>query len=136
MLVEDLNKLRYNGYKVILAVNSTDRCKKLHKDLFDLDLEVAISKSRNIELKSSQIVIVPANLSKGFEQVITDSEIIGVNKKVSKKSKKKKNKNGQKIESFLDLKIGDYVVHENSGIGRYTGIEQILVNGVKKDYLK
>ena len=142
VLVEDLNKLRYNGYKVILAVNSTDRCKKLHKDLFDLGLEVAISKSRNIELKSSQIVIVPANLSKGFEyksikfQVITDSEIIGVNKKVSKKSKKKKNKNGQKIESFLDLKIGDYVVHENSGIGRYTGIEQILVNGVKKDYLK
>ena len=35
VLVEDLNKLRYNGYKVILAVNSTDRCKKLHKDLFD-----------------------------------------------------------------------------------------------------
>ncbi len=102
MLVEDLNKLRYNGYKVILAVNSTDRCKKLHKDLFDLDLEVAISKSRNIELKSSQIVIVPANLSKGFEyksikfQVITDSEIIGVNKKVSKKSKKKKNKMDKK----------------------------------------
>ena len=30
-----------------------------------------------------------------------------------------------KIESFLDLNIGDYVVHENSGVGRYTGIEQI-----------
>ena len=42
----------------------------------------------------------------------------------------------QKIESFLDLKIGDYVVHENSGIGRYTGIEQITVNGIKKDYIK
>ena len=34
------------------------------------------------------------------------------------------------------MKIGDYVVHENSGIGRYTGIEQISVNGIKKDYLK
>ena len=142
VLVEDLNRLRYNGYKIILAVNSSDRCKKLHEDLFNLGLEATISKSRNIEIKSSQIVIIPANISKGFEyksikfQVITDNEIIGVNKRTSKKSKKKKNKDGQKIESFLDLKIGDYVVHENSGIGRYTGIEQILVNGVKKDYLK
>jgi len=142
VLVEDLNRLRYNGYKVILAVNSSDRCKKLHEDLFNLGLEATISKSRNIEIKSSQIVIIPANISKGFEyksikfQVITDNEIIGVNKRISKKSKKKKNKDGQKIESFLDLKIGDYVVHENSGIGRYTGIEQILVDGVKKDYLK
>ena len=142
VLAEDLNRLRYNGYKVILAVNSSDRCKKLHEDLFNLGLEATISKSRNIEIKSSQIVIIPANISKGFEyksikfQVITDNEIIGVNKKTSKKSKKKKNKDDQKIESFLDLKIGDYVVHENSGIGRYTGIEQILVDGVKKDYLK
>ena len=141
-LVEDLNRFKYNGYKIILAVNSSDRCKKLQKDLLDLGLEVGISKSRNTEIKSSQIIIVPANISKGFEyksikfQVITDTEIIGVNKRVSKKTKNKKNKDGKKIESFLDLKIGDYVVHENSGIGRYTGIEQISVNGIKKDYLK
>ena len=42
----------------------------------------------------------------------------------------------KKIESFLDLNIGDYVVHENSGVGRYTGIEQITVNNIKKDYMK
>ena len=142
ILVEELNRLRYKGYKTILAVNSFERCKKLYEDLFNLGLEATISKSRNIEIKSSQIIITPANISKGFEyksikfQVITDNEIIGVNKKTSKKSKKKKNKEGQKIESFLDLKVGDYVVHENSGIGRYTGIEQIIVNGAKKDYLK
>ncbi len=142
ILVEELNKLKYNGYKIILAVNSYDRCKKLYKDLLNLGLETIISKNRNLEIKSSQIIVLPANISKGFEyksikfQVITDNEIIGVNKKSSKKSNKKKNKNGQKIESFLDLNVGDYVVHENNGIGRYTGIEQIVANGVKKDYLK
>ena len=61
--------------------------------------------------------------------------MIGVHKRTST-SKSKKNKKGKKIESFLDLNIGDYVVHENSGIGRYTGIEQITVNGIKKDYMK
>ena len=34
------------------------------------------------------------------------------------------------------MNVGDYVVHENSGIGRYTGIDQITVNGIKKDYMK
>lgn len=42
----------------------------------------------------------------------------------------------RKIDSFLDLNLGDYVVHENSGIGRYTGIDQITVDGIKKDYMK
>ena len=36
----------------------------------------------------------------------------------------------------ISPKVGDYVVHENSGVGRYTGIEQITVNNIKKDYMK
>ena len=55
--------------------------------------------------------------------------MIGVHKRTST-SKTKKHKKGKKIESFLDLNIGDYVVHENSGVGRYTGIEQISVNKI------
>ena len=31
---------------------------------------------------------------------------------------------------------GDYVVHESHGIGKFMGIEQLTVQGVKKDYLK
>ena len=139
VLSEELNRLKYNGYKVILATGTLERAKKLNKDLLDLGLETTVSRKRDIEIKSSQIIIIPAQISSGFEYkgikfvVITDNEMIGVNKRVSSTKKKK---NGQKIESFLDLNIGDYVVHENSGIGRYTGIEQIAVNGTKKDYMK
>ena len=52
--------------------------------------------------------------------------MIGVQKRTSTSKSKKADKKGKKIESFLDLNIGDYVVHENSGVGRYTGIEQIV----------
>lgn len=140
-LVEELNRLKYNGYKIVLATNTYDRAKKLHADLLDLGLESTISKDRDIEIKSSQIVIIPARITSGFEYksikfvVITDNEMIGVHKRTST-SKTKKHKKGKKIESFLDLNIGDYVVHENSGVGRYTGIEQISVNNIKKDYMK
>ena len=33
------------------------------------------------------------------------------------------------------MKIGDYVVHENHGIGQYEGIEQLDIQGIIKDYL-
>ncbi len=141
VLAEELNRLKYNGFKIILATNTLDRAKKLSKELLDLGLEATVSKSRDIEIKSSQVIIIPAQISSGFEYksikfvVVTDNEMIGVHKRVSK-SKSKKKKKGQKIESFLDLNVGDYVVHENSGIGRYTGIDQISINGIKKDYMK
>lgn len=34
------------------------------------------------------------------------------------------------------MQTGDYVVHESHGIGKFIGIEQLVVQGVKKDYLK
>ena len=42
----------------------------------------------------------------------------------------------QKIQSFSDLSVGDYVVHENHGLGVYRGIEKVTVDRVVKDYMK
>lgn len=140
-LAEELNTLKYNGHKIILATNTLERAEKLKENLLERGIEANVSNTRDIEIKSSQIVITQGNISRGFQYksikftVITDNEMIGVHKRSSKKSKKK-NTNGQTIESFLDLNKGDYVVHENNGIGRYSGIEQIVVNSIKKDYMK
>mgnify|MGYP001004896783 FL=1 len=38
--------------------------------------------------------------------------------------------------NFSDLNIGDFVVHENHGLGIYKGIEKIEVDKVSKDYIK
>ncbi len=43
---------------------------------------------------------------------------------------------GEQIKSFADVQTGDYVVHESHGIGRFTGVEQMTVQGVTQDYLK
>ena len=43
---------------------------------------------------------------------------------------------GEKIASFTDLNIGDYVVHENHGLGIYRGIEKIRSDKTVKDYIK
>lgn len=41
----------------------------------------------------------------------------------------------QILESYDDLNEGDYIVHDQYGIGKYCGIVQKEVNGIKQDYL-
>lgn len=65
--------------------------------------------------------------------VISESDIFGGEKK---KKKHRRLYEGEKIASFTDLNIGDYVVHENHGLGIYRGIEKIEVDKTVKDYIK
>lgn len=65
--------------------------------------------------------------------VISENDIFG-QKRLRKKKKKKYE--GSKISSFNELKVGDYVVHENHGLGIYKGIEKVEIDKVLKDYVK
>lgn len=43
---------------------------------------------------------------------------------------------GVRFKASSELKPGDYVVHENHGLGIYQGIEKIEVDKISKDYMK
>ena len=91
------------------------------------------------ELAAGEIMTCYGHVLRGFEYpllkfaVISESDIFGAEKK---KKKKKKRYEGQKINDFNDLKVGDYVVHETHGLGIYRGIEKVEVEKVVKDYMK
>ena len=42
----------------------------------------------------------------------------------------------EKLGSCADLSVGDLVVHEHHGIGRFAGIFKLPVDGIEKDYVK
>ena len=42
---------------------------------------------------------------------------------------------GRALQSFADLRTGDYVVHEDHGVGKLLGFETKSVAGVTRDYL-
>ena len=50
-------------------------------------------------------------------------------------SKNKGKTAGQKILSYQDLKVGDYVVHTVHGIARYEGIRTLTVDKITRDYI-
>ncbi len=141
LFVDEINNLKKQGYKILIVPGSLEKSNKIYNNLLDLGVEAIFSKDKEAQIKNSQIMITPGSISEGFlcsdfkYALITDKEIFGVHKRISQ-TKKKKFKNGRKIESFLELSVGDYVVHEGHGVGRYVGIEQLKVDGIKKDYIK
>ena len=66
--------------------------------------------------------------------LFTEKEIYGTKKRKIKKKIKNK-MSSTDIINYSDLDIGDYVVHENNGIGVYNGLEQIEVNNIQKDFI-
>ena len=66
---------------------------------------------------------------------VKDGKNGGVNSVSKSMRRKKKKSNTQAIFSYNDLEVGDYVVHEAYGIGRYAGIENLVQDGVGHDYI-
>src|SRR5699024_3360327 len=65
--------------------------------------------------------------------IITESELF---KKKAQRVRRNQNiTNAERIKNYQELKIGDYVVHRNHGIGKYVGIETLEVKNNHKDYL-
>lgn len=139
--VEELEYLRAKQYRILFLAGPRTKCERMQKELIDRDLPVSFIESfDNVDLKAGIVYIAKGSLNKGFEYtddkfiIVTDKDAFGEEKK--KKKQPKKRKNGAPIESFTDLKIGDYVVHDNYGIGVFRGIEKIVSEGVSKDYIK
>jgi len=138
MLTQDLKRLKRNGYRVVLLSGSRTRAKRLAEDLRDYNLSSYYSDEMDREVDPGEIMTAYGHVAEGYEYpmlkftVIAETDIFG---KVKKK-KKRKSYEGRKIQSFSELKPGDYVVHENHGLGIYQGIEKIEVDKVAKDYMK
>ena len=138
MLTQDLKRLKRNGYRVILLSGSRTRARRLAEDLRDYSLSSYYSDDMDREVQPGEIMTAHGYVAEGYEYpmikftVISETDIFGK----SRKKKKRKVYEGRKIQSFSELKPGDYVVHESHGIGVYQGIEKIVVDKIAKDYMK
>lgn len=138
-LVKDLKRYKKNNYRVLLLSGSRTRARRLAEDLRDQEMTAVYTEDPMREVQAGEVLTYYGHVNKGFEYpmlkfvVLSESDIFGAEKK---KKKKKRQYEGQKINDFSELKVGDYVVHENHGLGIYKGIEKVEVEKVIKDYLK
>lgn len=139
MLVDDLKKYKKQKYAVLLVTASETRGQRLAEDLRQFGISAFYERDTQRQVKAGEVMIIKGRLRKGFVYpmikfvAVSDTDIFGERKK---KKRRKHGYSGSNISSFADLNVGDYVVHENHGLGIYRGIEKVEVDRVVKDYIK
>ncbi len=126
LLKSEMERWKKNGSKVLLLANGAERVERVKRVLHDYQID--------------EPEILDGNLQAGFELpsihlvVITEGEMFTQKQRKARKVDKKL-ENAERIKSYQELKVGDYVVHVNHGIGKYVGIGTLEVGGIHKDYL-
>ncbi|MBK5253969.1 MAG: transcription-repair coupling factor [Peptostreptococcaceae bacterium] len=123
---KEVKKYLKNRYQVNIVATDKNKLTEIQNYLLDNDI-------------SGNIVYVVGTLKNGMEFpekkicYICENDIFQTHRK--KKTLRKKNKD-PKMNLFSDMSKGDYVVHENHGVGKFMGIHSLTIDNEIKDYLK
>ncbi|MBB6733376.1 transcription-repair coupling factor [Cohnella zeiphila] len=126
VLKTEMERWRKSGAHIVMLAGSAERSDRMKRVLEDYHIE--------------QPDIVEGNLQSGFELpsvklvVITEGEMFTQKQRKARRVDRRMD-NAERIKSYTELKVGDYVVHQNHGIGKYLGIGTLEVGGIHKDYL-
>ena len=140
LFIKDVKKYKEEG-RIIVSVFPTQTKAENAKNLL-LDNNILVKSVVDLsmidELKTGVVYVCTGILSAGFiyddvNITVMAEPVTGV---VNEKKKTSKEFLGDVLNSYEDLKIGDYVVHINHGIGKYLGVETVETAGVVKDYMK
>ena len=135
-LIADTRKWMDEGWRIALLSGGVARGKRLQQSLEEHRLPTAFEDAPGA-LRPGVPTIVPMSLSHGFLYpairlaVVADADLYGAALRKARAVKKA----GERIAAFTDLKVGDYVVHETHGVGRYEGTVRLQSEGRWRDYL-
>lgn len=138
-LCESLQYYQKNRYRTVILAGTEGHAKALARQLEDEGIKVSYREELTDIGNPGNVLVTKGSIRRGFSYpylqvaVLGDREVFG---DARKKRKKPKVAPGDRISSFTQISPGDYIVHQSHGIGLYTGIQQLTVDGVRKDYLK
>ncbi len=130
---EAIVRLVRDGYRVVIAFEHRAEAERAVYILRRASGEV--SSPENIE-RSPGVSYLPLGLRRHF--LLPDLKLALLTETLVFPRRQRAGRRpavGVTISSFRDLRKGDYVVHEDHGIGRFEGISTRTVAGVTRDYL-
>jgi len=135
-LKDDILGYLYNQYAIVLFGGNEKSSKLITKDLQNENINAVYTQCIK-EIEPNIVYVTDGSISNGYTYNGLKYCIMTVSKHKNTKSKKStKAKNNNSLTSLDDIKGGDLLVHSAHGIGRFCGINNMVVSGVKKDYIK
>ncbi|PJZ64737.1 transcription-repair coupling factor [Leptospira wolffii] len=133
------------GWRIILTSSFEAQTKRL-MGLFESDgirlLNPEATEPEKIFIPSKgngDVYLAVSEIRNGFRWeeekllLLSENDVFGRDYKRKTRFKKQ---NSKAIQSFLDLKEGDFVVHVNHGVGKFLKIERVNAGGKERDFLK
>lgn len=141
-LLQSITKLRSRGLDVYLGADGQQNVKRI-RELCDA-LADQVEQDNSIEGAAfhraiDQMWWISQSLSQGFVwddlnlACFTEHQVFG-RQRAQRRSKKQEG--GFSLRDIQQLHRGDFVVHEDKGIGRFDGLETITINGSAVECIK
>ena len=145
ILCDDILDFTKAQMKVLVVTDGIMQATDLEKILRDRAIECTVTERIGFnEMKNGRVYILPKKTDGaigGFECAKAKFVVLCSNAEPENRratvAKVKTSKSGAKnrIFSYLELNLGDFVVHDVHGIGIYDGIKTLTVGGVTRDYI-
>jgi transcription-repair coupling factor (superfamily II helicase) len=137
--VADIRSWLRNKSRVVLLHEGHGPAQRMVEVLGEHDVPVRYTESLDTEPEPGLVHVTTATLDHGFIDeglclaVLTGDDLTG--QRASTKDMRKMPTRRKKQIDPLELKTGDYVVHEQHGVGRYIEMRQREVQGATREYL-
>ena len=125
--------------RVVLLAEGHGSVQRLVEELADADVPVVESVDLSAPPDPGLVTVTRGRLLHGFSvpscglTVVTETDIVG--QRTSTKDMRRLPSRRRRAIDPLTLKTGDYVVHEQHGVGRYVDMVQRAVAGAEREYL-
>ena len=147
VLRADLEGYLARGFQVTIVCSTAERMDQMREYLDHEGLtrrKIARVSTAGVPMEAEDapgsILVTEGRITAGMEFTdektcwLWEGDIFSVSRR-GRRARRTKAK-GEQIRSFADVETGDFVVHEAHGIGKFIGVEQLTVQGIRQDYLK
>lgn len=138
-VIADLKSYLNQGFLVVISLQGHGLQERYRDILQEADIPAVLKAGVDNQLVRSSVYLVTSALKNGFVEesnkilFLTEGEITGT--RDSRITATRMPSRRKKTIDPLELKSGDYVVHEQHGVGRYVELVQRTVAGASREYL-
>ncbi|MBQ8414604.1 MAG: transcription-repair coupling factor [Clostridia bacterium] len=144
MLVEDLMGLRRSGYRILLLTDNPAGTSSLIDSLAESDIPASkLPEGFDLSKAEGGRIFVTEGYHEGFELITPRIAVLSMADEGGRAVMANRRRQrilrraggGQRLMSYAELSVGDYVVHATYGIGLFEGIETVTAFGATRDYI-
>ncbi|MCO4781830.1 MAG: transcription-repair coupling factor [Candidatus Cloacimonetes bacterium] len=142
LLLDTLEQKVDDGFVVYLFLPKGGFLKRVHKLLDSKEVYAKKLNSLHLASEKAGVYLLEKSINGGFEiqseklLVVSYSDFTGSPYQNTKKKKKVEGLfEGDILHHFSELKVDEYVVHTDHGVAQFKGIENLIIDGIKKEYL-